>query len=254
MHRLALLAVLFGACATTPSPEDPFDTIDPSAGGGADGAGFPVLDVECGERLQLEVAALPAGASLENVNLANHIVAVRVHGGAAAVIARRTTASLDPAIIVKDLAKHTVARSDDQVVLPGAASQDAMVFVASAEQLVMISGEGLTSGGTFTLDVVALPAVLDHSLETTPARIIGGDLQALETERAAFARSGWIVERADGGVDPALAMAPIDRRVRINAVVAQLRDDRAALFAELSPEQPSDAARDLAAVWAALAR
>lgn len=252
---LALIAALCGACATDPgAPADPFDAIDPAAGGGADGAGFPVLDVEPGERLALEVSALPAGASVDEVDLSRHVIAVRVHGGPAAVIARRTSAAFDPAIVVKDLAKRTIAHGTDQVVLPGAAREDAVVFVTSADHLVLISGDGLASGGAFTLDVVALPAPAQPSLESTPARVIGADLRAIEAERAAFVAAGWLVERTDGGVDEVLASIPIDRRIRVKAVAAQLRDDRAALFEELSPERPSDAARDLAAVWAALAR
>lgn len=246
LRLLGPLVALLAACATSPGAEDPFDAIDPGADGGADGAGFPVLDVEPGDQLTLEVTARPAGKAIEELELADHVVAVRVHGGPAAVIVRRTSGDLDPYAIVKDRAKQTLAHSVDQVVAPAADARDAIVTVASADQLVLISGEDLASGGTFRLDVVAVASTL--ALEGTPARIVGETLRAREPERAELVGAGWISERADGGLEPVAPTIPLAERARVATFVHELGEAREALFAELGGP-PTGAS--LAAIWRA---
>lgn len=248
---LASLAVAASACATTPA-DDPY-IIDVGGGGAADDGGFPVIDVEAGDRLTLGVSALPAGASVDQVDLSEHMIAVRVHGGARAVVVRTTFGALDPYAIVKNTAKETLAESNDQTLIPSASANDAFVVVGSTDELVLISGEGLRSGGRFTLDVIALPAGQLRASEGTVARVLGEDLREHEATRAQYLASGWIAERADGTLEEVAAKIPLDQRAIVRGFVTQLVETRSTLFAELAPSAPDAVGTDLAAVWAALA-
>jgi len=247
---IASLAVAASACATTPA-DDPY-IIDVGAGGAADDGGFPVIDVDAGERLTLGVSALPPGASVDQVDLSEHVIAVRVHGGARAVVVRTTFGELDPYAIVKNTAKETLAESNDQTLAPSAAASDSLVVVTSTDELVLISGEGLRSGGRFMLDVIALPAGQLRASEGTVTRVLGEDLREHEATRAQYAASGWVAERDDGTLEEVAAMIPLDQRASVRRFVTQINETRATLFAELAPSAPEAVGRDLAAVWAAL--
>lgn len=247
---LASLAVAASACATTPA-DDPY-IIDVGSGGAADDGGFPVIDVDAGDRLTLGVSALPPGASVDQVDLREHMIAVRVHGGARAVVVRRTFGDLDPYAIVKNTSKETLAESNDQTLVPSAGANDALVVVSSTDELVLISGEGLRSGGRFTLDVIALPAGQLRANEGTVARVLGDDLREHEATRAQYIASGWIAERPDGLLEEVAAQIPLDQRSAVRGFVTQLDETRTTLFAELAPSAPEAIGADLAAVWAAL--
>jgi hypothetical protein len=248
---IASLALAASACATTPA-EDPY-IVDVGGGGAADDGGFPVIDVDAGDRLTLGVSALPAGASVEQVDLSEHMIAVRVHGGARALVVRRTFGELDPYAIVKNTTKETLAESNDQTLAPSAGANDSLVVVTSTDELVLISGEDLRSGGRFTLDVIALPAGQLRTAEGTITRVIGDDLREHEATRAQYAASGWVTERTDGLLEEATAKIPLDQRAAVRGFVTQINETRTTLFSELAPSAPAAVGSDLAAVWAALA-
>jgi hypothetical protein len=242
--RICACLVLLG-CATT-APSDPFD-IDPATGGAADGAGFPVLDVEAGERLSLSVAGLPAGASLDEVDLADHVIALRVHANVA-IVARRTSGDLDPYAIVKDTTKRTLAQSTDQMIAPALDARDAIVISPSGT-IILVSGEDLQSGGDFTVDVIALPHARQLPLEGTIARATGTVLRELEPARADAVAKGYLVERTDGGVDQVLSKIPLAERAAITRLAAELRETRDALASGLAADAPTDALANLATIW-----
>ena len=243
MRVLACLVCI--GCATT-APSDPFD-IDPALGA-ADGTGFPVLDVEAGERVALSVAALPAGATIDDVDLAEHVIALRVHGDVA-IVAHRTSGDLDPYVVVKDTAKRTLAQSVDQRVAPALDPRDA-IAVAPAGSLVLVSGEDLKTGGELANDVVATTLDASLALEGTIARVTGARLRELEPARAAAVAKGYLVERATGAIDQQLAAIPIGERASVAGLAADLADARAALAGGLAPAAPTDALAALAAIWA----
>ncbi|MFN0250788.1 MAG: hypothetical protein ACKV2T_28195 [Kofleriaceae bacterium] len=238
--------LLLVGCATT-APSDPFD-IDPSAGGAADDGGFPVLDVEAGERMSFSIAVLPAGAEIDDVDLAKHMIALRVHASVA-IVAHRTSGDLDPYIIVKDPAKRTLAQSIDQVVAPALDARDA-IAVAPSGSIVLVSGEDLETGGDVRIDVVALPHARSLALEGTIARVTGAALREHELARADAVAKGYLVERADGTVEQVLATIPLAERAGLASLAADLGNTRDALAEGLAPAAPRDALANLAAIWA----
>ncbi len=266
-HLTAMAAAAAAAAALVacvPDQADPYDSIEFGPGGAADGTGFPVVDVDVGQRLpSMTVEALPVDVSIEDADLSRYVIAVRVHGGAAAIVVRATGGNLDPYIIVKDRDKNTLSQSRTQAVAPSTATHDAIAIVQSSEEsgevIAMISGEELRSGGTFTLDVVGLPAPdlaseLATTLESRPAQIIGRTLRQLEPSRAEMVVSGWIEEHRDGTVTENLPRIPLDQRTRVASMIANLTDARSQLSRQLAAADPAGALTDLAAIWAALAR
>jgi len=256
----AAAAAAIALVACVPDQADPYDSIEFGPGGAADGAGFPVVDVDLGQRLtSMTVEALPSEISIEDADLSRYVIAVRVHGGPAAVVARATSGTLDPYIIVKDRDKNTVAQSRTQAVAPSTATHDAIAIVESGEVIAMISGEELRTGGTFTLDVVGLPvpevaSTLATTLESRPAQVVGRTLRQLEPARAEMVANGWIEEQRDGTVTQNPPQIPLDQRTRVVTMVANLTDARATLSRQLAASDPAGALTDLAAIWAALAR
>jgi hypothetical protein len=231
--RLLACLLLVGCAATAPS--DPYD-IDLSSGA-ADSTGIDVHEVSAGDHLALSVDT-------------GDMLALRMLA-TGAVIVHRTSGDLDPFAIVKDASKTTLAQSMDQRVAPALDARDSIV-IAPSGSFVLVSGEDLESGGDFTVVVVALPAPRTMSLEGTIARVTGDALRDLEPVRAGAIANGYIIERADGGLDENLPNIPLAERAAVSRLVFSLEESRHALADGLAMDAPDDALANLAAIWAAL--
>ncbi|HEY4180492.1 MAG TPA: hypothetical protein VGM90_26795 [Kofleriaceae bacterium] len=211
--RFVLLAIALVGCATS-APDDPFD----ATLGAADSSGTEVTEAKAGDHLTLsfaegEIAALHTDAP-------------------AAVIVRKTSGTIDPYALVKNLDKQKLGESHDQVIAPALGAKDAIAGV-TGDAIAFIASEGLHGAGTITVDIVPLQRALPSSIEGGIAKVIGNDLRALEPARAEAVANGYLVERDDGGLDIVNLEIPLDQRSTVSALGARIHEDRMALANEL---------------------
>ncbi len=203
-----LLAALTLSAGCAAEPASPLDNIDLSDGK-ADANGWDVLDIELGETVTgLSIEPLQGSAgSATNAQLQRSIVLVRVRlaaGQSASITMRAESAELDPYLLVRTRSGGgNITDCDNQAWLATASETDAAVSLTAVEDeeylVFATGGSSMTTGGTFSVDAVAIenPHV-DLAVSSPAQRAITAELRRHEEQLARFIALGAARETDDG--------------------------------------------------------